>query len=94
MPITLNLIIIIQTQFQVGGTTLLIKDGQVMATGGGGVQDVNMKQVWQNSIDNLWDLTILKENQQLKEIVNKLRLEKEILLDMLAEVTAEMKLSS
>merc|ERR1712179_811582 len=66
------------TQFQVGGTTLLIKDGQVMATGGGGVQDVNMKQ----------------ENQQLKEIVNKLRLEKEILLDMLAEVTAEMKLSS
>ena len=56
MPITLNLIIIIQTQFQVGGTTLLIKDGQVMATGGGGVQDVNMKQVWQKLIRQFMEL--------------------------------------
>ena len=35
-----------------------------------------------------------QENQQLKEIVNKLRLEKEILLDMLAEVTAELKINT
>ena len=36
----------------------------------------------------------VQENQQLKEIVNKLRLEKEILLDMLAEVTAELKINT
>ena len=35
-----------------------------------------------------------QENEQLKQEVNKLRLEKELLLDMLAEVTADYKIQA
>ena len=71
-----------------------IKNGQVLTTGGAGIQDANLKQVSGQSFWKKVKFTSVQENQQLKEIVNKLRLEKEILLDMLAEVTAELKINT
>ena len=54
-PMLVNLLIFVhvheilinpfQTSFQVGGTTLQIKDGQVLATGGNAVADINLKHV-------------------------------------------------
>ena len=70
-----------------------IKNGQVLTTGGAGIQDANLKQVCGQNLKKS-SLLSVQENQQLKEIVNKLRLEKEILLDMLAEVTAELKINT
>ena len=32
-----------------------------------------------------------QENEQLRQMINKLRIEKELLLDMLAEITADFK---
>lgn len=66
------------SKFQLGGSTVQIVDGQVITTGGGGIGDVHLK----------------KDNERLREEINKLRVEKELLLDMLAEVTADYKLSS
>jgi len=63
------------TSFQIGGTTVQIKDGQILAAGGTSENDIQLKQ----------------ENEQLRQMINKLRIEKELLLDMLAEITADFK---
>ena len=38
-----------------------------------------------------YGLTEFQENEQLRQMINKLRIEKELLLDMLAEITADFK---
>jgi len=66
------------SKFNVGGATIQIHDGQVITEGGSGQGGAQLK----------------KENEQLKQEINKLRLEKELLLDMLAEVTADYKIQA